>query len=495
MKSLFSRILILTSILAGTSSCAKWLDVLPKTSVEQEDLFSREMGFKDALTGFYLLMGTETLYAQDLSYYYIELLAGRYDKAPNLYSKESVYAYDGDYETTINTIYSRMYNVIANINNFLYFVDANREVITTPNYYETMKGEALGLRAFLHFDLLRLFGPVYSQNPDGAAIPYRTAFNNEATPILPAREVVDKCIADLLEAEQLLDGHDSEIFNFDDTADPFTEMRQMRMNVWAVRALLARIYCYKGDAESKTLALKYATDVINSGKFSLIEKADELISRPVTPTEQIFALYIYDYYKIIDPVFSDTSISTRLSVEQNQIETWYDQKSGGSSDKRFNAYFDYDSDQGINRYFLIRYKQDEYPTSRDTYTGYNSQPLIRLPEMYYIAAECEPNAETAADYLNTVIISRGGRNTSVQVSNFDQIDTRQIYGQNTGKTVRINELMKEYVKEFYGEGQLFYFYKRLNFKTFSNSMAPEDDMATHYQLPVPNDEYTFGNNN
>ena len=62
----------------------------------------------------------------------------------------------------------------------------NREVITTPGYYEIMKGEALGLRAFLHFDLLRMFGPVFAMEPQGKAIPYRTVFSNEPTPVLPA---------------------------------------------------------------------------------------------------------------------------------------------------------------------------------------------------------------------------------------------------------------------------------------------------------------------
>ena len=67
-----------------------------------------------------------------------------------------------------------------------------------------MKGEALGLRAFLHFDLLRMFGPVFAMEPQGKAIPYRTVFSNEPTPVLPATEVVDACLADLHQADSLL---------------------------------------------------------------------------------------------------------------------------------------------------------------------------------------------------------------------------------------------------------------------------------------------------
>ena len=493
MKSLFFRIWILASILGGATSCGEWLDVQPKTSVEQDDLFARETGFKDALTGFYLLMGTESLYAQNLSYYYLDMLAGRYEDGPEIYDWTAIYAYDGNYQSTVNTIYSKMYNVIANINNFLYFVDANRSVITTPDYYETMKGEALGLRAFLHFDLLRLFGPIYAQNPEGKAVPYRTKFDNEATPVLPAREVLDLCIEDLLEAEKLLDGHDSEIFNFDDTADPFTEMRQMRMNVWAVRAMLARAYCYKGDSESKATALQYALQVINSGKFALAENKS-ITNQPLMPTEQIFSLYIYDYYKIVDPVFVTASESNILCAFDTSVNTWYEITSGSASDDRY-QYFNVLTVGGDNKMILQRYDQSKYSSSRDNYSGYNSQPLIRLPEMYYIAAECEPDAKTAASYLNEVIYARTGKNSPTQTQDFDQTDTRQIYGQQTGQTVRTNELMKEYLKEFYGEGQLFFFYKRFAFKTFSNCPAPQDNMTEHYQMPLPDDEYTFGNNN
>ena len=63
-----------------------------------------------------------------------------------------------------------------------------------------------------------------------------------------------------------------------------------------------------------------------------------------------------------------------------------------------------------------------------------------------------------------------------------------------GQTVRTNELMKEYLKEYYGEGQLFFFYKRFGFRVFPN--CPVDEMnEARYKMPLPDDEYTFGNNN
>ena len=40
-----------------------------------------------------------------------------------------------------------------------------------PRIVELMKGEALALRAFLHFDLLRMYGPVYKEEPEKECIP------------------------------------------------------------------------------------------------------------------------------------------------------------------------------------------------------------------------------------------------------------------------------------------------------------------------------------
>ena len=42
-------IAILLSALS-LGSCAEWLDVLPKTSVQEKEMFNSEYGFKDVLT-------------------------------------------------------------------------------------------------------------------------------------------------------------------------------------------------------------------------------------------------------------------------------------------------------------------------------------------------------------------------------------------------------------------------------------------------------------
>lgn len=215
-------------ILAGLltfSSCNDWLDVDPKTSIPADKEFETEYGFKDALTGIYLKLTDTELYARNLTYGYLDELAGIYEdhSLSNDADRTDIYDYTDEAESRINGIYVKMYNTIANVNNLLTNLEEHRNVLTTPLYYETMKGEALGLRAFLHFDLLRLYGPIFSENPNGEAIPYRTTFDNEATPVLSASDVVEKILADLTEAHDLLADNDPCDFFTDRTSEEFSD--------------------------------------------------------------------------------------------------------------------------------------------------------------------------------------------------------------------------------------------------------------------------------
>ena len=146
--------ILLATTMLGLMSCSDWLDVSPKTSIPTDKQFESESGFKDALTGIYLKLGTQTLYAGDLTYAYLDELAGLYSDYPGyntnaVFDQSIVFDYENMFLSKKNGIYSTMYNIIANINNFLEYVDKNKDVLVTERYYETMKGEALGSR-FLH---------------------------------------------------------------------------------------------------------------------------------------------------------------------------------------------------------------------------------------------------------------------------------------------------------------------------------------------------------
>ena len=60
------------------SACSDWLNVEPKTTVKEEEVFGRELGFKEALTGAYIKMASTDLYARNLTFGFMDILGGRY---------------------------------------------------------------------------------------------------------------------------------------------------------------------------------------------------------------------------------------------------------------------------------------------------------------------------------------------------------------------------------------------------------------------------------
>ena len=123
--------ILLTTTMLGLMSCSDWLDVSPKTSIPTDKQFESESGFKDALTGIYLKLGTTTLYAGDLTYAYLDELAGLYSDYPGyntnaVFDQSIVFDYENMFLSKKNGIYSTMYNIIANINNFLEYVDTKK---------------------------------------------------------------------------------------------------------------------------------------------------------------------------------------------------------------------------------------------------------------------------------------------------------------------------------------------------------------------------------
>ena len=102
-------------------------------------------------------------------------------------------------------------------------------------------------------------------------------------------------------------------------------------------------------------------------------------------------------------------------------------------------------------------------------------PLIRLSEMYYILAESVDLSE-CGQYINAVKNARG-------------ISRAYNLGTNVTESQRLEALNKEYQKEFFAEGQYFYFLKRHNMSTFYR--CPVENFSA-YVLPVPDDEKTYG---
>jgi hypothetical protein len=164
------------------SSCKKFLDVQPESDVTKEELFSTEEGFKEALNGVYTKCASGDLYGGNLTFSNLDIMAQNYSFTDLNLQKIASFQYKENILKDKNsTIWSAAYSAIGNCNQILQMIDKQKGVFSGNNY-AIIKGEALALRAYIHFDLLRMFANSYKYNPAGRGIPYVTTVGIKSTP-------------------------------------------------------------------------------------------------------------------------------------------------------------------------------------------------------------------------------------------------------------------------------------------------------------------------
>lgn len=478
------KYILICAVLFFLASCEEWLDVKPKTEVESTELFSTEQGYKDALTGIYTAMSSSNLYGRELTFGFLDVIGDVYYSAGNEGSTY-FYALNHQYDNSgveylINAIWSGLYNAIATANNVLENLEqADSTMFSTDNYH-VIKGELLGLRAFLHFDLLRLFAPSYVVDASATAIPYVTTYGYEITPQSTVTEVLDYILADLEAAAAELRMSDPlvtgrEITTADDNG--YLLHRQYHFNYYAVIATMANVYLYKGDrGNAKTCAL----EVIESGKFPWTSVDDiattTAADRDRTFTsEQIFALQIPSLSQnVVGYVYGTTQYYAQLTVYSYWVSFNLWPTGTHATDWRYVYFMTTEGTSSSNYYTSSKLWQMDMNDA-----VVNRMPMIRLPEMYLILAEADE--ENGAAHLNTI---REHRGVTVPVVA-------------TGEDL-LGEIGLETYREFLGEGKMFYWYKRLNRTAHRGGWYFYEDVVFDpalYVLPMPEEEIEFGNRN
>ncbi len=400
--------LLLASLVAVTlNSCNDWLDVSPKSQIPTDLHFDRESGFRDQLTGVYTKMCGTTMYGGEMSMGLVEVLSQNYDL-----TSSSSYRYAQEYnytETTtkskIDTIWNETYNCIANLNVLLQYIDKVNSNIFTDNNYYLCKGEALGLRAFLHLDLMRLFAPSPASNGNAMGVPYVTTYGTGVTSQVSVNETMKLIVNDLKESAELLK-HDS-LYS---SSNPYNSWnRRKYFNYYAAEATLARAYMYMGNTAD---ALKASEEIINAielanapfnwTSYTAIETAYDYECDRHFTTEEIFHLYINDLSDIVDSHFNSNAGLEYLSPSDTKADEIFEKTSKNyGNDYRMLKGFAYDG--------AIKYLCKFWQYTNGTYNKY--YPLIRQTESFYIAAEIlkESNPTRAIELLNEV---RSHRNLS-----------------------------------------------------------------------------------
>ena len=71
--------IIACCLLLPLGGCSNWLDVIPEDSVDEKDLFSTGEGYRNALNGVYRQMSQTSMYGQQMSWGFIDVLGQLYN--------------------------------------------------------------------------------------------------------------------------------------------------------------------------------------------------------------------------------------------------------------------------------------------------------------------------------------------------------------------------------------------------------------------------------
>ena len=455
-------IFLLTALLL--TACNDYLDVQPRSQVEDTELFETESGFKEALAGVYSSMVSTSTYSKEMTYGLIGVLGQEWDFYYSAQYDDAVaYDYDAAYPTNyLRSIWSTNYSGIANVNNLIAHVDENTKLFSTDNH-DVIKGEALALRAFLHFDLLRCFGVSFAVNPDQPSIPYSTALSYRVFPQLTVREVAQAVINDLKAAEELLLKSDPivtgrEISEANDNG--YLMNRQVHLNYYAVKALEARVYMWMGNYSQ---ALEAANTVIESNQFEWATVANMQAGYDrCLASEHLFALNNLTLTADIANIYFSDDSQYSFAVTRDRLLNYFD---NATQDYRYTFLYKSGTATHSNNRYLTKYD----PPSGNTLYYMNKMPLIRISEMYLIKSEVEyrnGDEDGARATLNQLRVARNLPAITELPTDFELT------------------LIQEYRRELMGEGQLFFLYKRLNRQ---NVLYSDVDMVAtkSYTFPLP----------
>lgn len=460
------KLLYFACLALFATGCSDFLDVVPKDKQTEQQLFATKGGFYTAANGIYNNIASNALYGRSLTYETVELLGKRYiysNTANSYYTGLMSYDYSNDaVETNMAALWKTAYNTILNCNVVIDNVEKDTGVLSASER-AVLRGEMLAVRAHLHFDMLRLFGPFYRYDPDVPAIPYNESATIVTAPIISADSVLKyKILRDLDEAVGLLAANDPVITDgpmasaADEGGEVYLRYRQLRMNYYAVRALRARVHLY---AMNKPAALADAKALLEDPAvhehFPPVDP-NRLLNNNRTPdrvfsTEVLWAIYRKDRNEIHNSFFSyESAGSTYFLQPRDYLQTniYASQTSGDNAetaDYRYQTHWRTSTSNAGHDF--IKYAQIDRPDANDGNSEYfyaKLIPLVRLAEVYYIAAESEPDFNDGYTWLNVMRRRRGVPDLTPKSDD----DLRK-------------SLRNEYIREFAGEGQVFFMYKRM----------------------------------
>lgn len=369
MKKYFIYILVM-SFAITSCNVDDLLESGPTASLPPSEAFKDINALNQTVLGMYSGMQTNDYY----SYFMMaapSVMGDNFQTREAGKRSEGLYRYNQTQEATngAGAFFNSAYYVISISNAILENIDnvpANNSADVTKK--ENYHGEALAVRAMAHFDLARVFGKLYTVDNTGDAVPLiLTQQTPEDRPSrVSVKEVYDQVVKDLKTAIPLLG----------------TDKTNGRINVWAAKSLLARVYLYMN---MNTEALTLAQDVINNSPYSLVSNANYVASFQTDFNSET----IFEIVNTSDdnPAFREgiayvagPSGTTGGYGAIITTQAFEDLISSDPNDVR-NGFFKPDDSGNAKGYYA------KYPGKPGQGVGLSNIKVIRLSEVYLIAAE------------------------------------------------------------------------------------------------------------
>lgn len=293
----FKYIGLLVVALAFFASCN--LDTSPTLQLDGENLTDGDV---EALTlGSYAFMKEDNGVMR--AFHYIGEFGGDNVSLSGTTSDPLMYIYDYNRITTstrVGYLWDFGYRTIISVNGTMERIQEGTSV--EKDY---LLGENLYLRGLHYFLLVNAFGQPYVNNPtENLGVPVKLTTSMEDFPGRhTVAQVYDQIIADLEKAVDLMTIKEGSVMQAKDNAYASKE---------AAEALLSRVYLYM---ENWDKAEEYATNVINSGRYTLLtgnNYANYATFNPKDNAETIFAVRFNKDDKKYTPAYMLGSMYTKV---------------------------------------------------------------------------------------------------------------------------------------------------------------------------------------
>jgi hypothetical protein len=490
--------LALLSVQEVTTSCSDWLEVDSSANVMEGVLFNDPEGYRTAVNGVYRLLAEPELYGRGLTWGVASVLGNNYDASrfpagsatnPVSYREMATGDYTSAYSTyLIDPIWEHGYRVIANCNNVIAYTEKQDSSFFVNGSLEKnlILGEMLGVRALVHFDLLRLFTPATRVDDGRLYMPYVTTFPDRQPEHLTVSATLERIIADLEQARSLLSRYDTVVVtsstyqnrfqtNYSSTYGTFFLTRGTRFNYFAATGILARAYQWRAGNGDMERAYHAARNVYgfstNRTWFSFTPASNLAVTENNVfrkmPHDILFAPFNNNLYTIVAAGAGYSSTSFFYKNDEFLFEMDLDD---------FRLYL-INTDKTSRRWSMPTGNQNGSPTNTIIQYQGPLAPVVRLSEMIYIMCEylAEVDLPRAITLLTSVRTARGAKRSLGSPS----------------KETFLQELRLEMTREFMSEGQTFFLYKRLNLPIYNG--LGYMDMTGRYVLPIPHSESAYIN--